>query len=68
MDENKVIHKSKGDIIGGEFHIYEGPLMDSEKCRRIRKVDRHQRFGMLEIDVHGEKKLVRVGLEIVRKM
>lgn len=68
MDEGKVIHKSKGDIISGEFRIYEGPLVDVEKCKRIRKVDRHQRFGLLEIGVHGEKKLVRVGLEIVKKV
>lgn len=55
MDEGKVIHKSKGDIISGEFRIYEGSLVDVEKCKRIRKVDRHQGFGLLEIGVRGEK-------------
>ena len=68
MDEHHVIQKSTGNIIDGQFDIYEGPLRDAEKYSLIKKVDRHKRLANLEIQLLGAARQVQVALEIVKKI
>ena len=65
FNSEKVIAVSRGDIVNGEYEIYEGPLIG--KGTIIRRVNRHKRIGEVEISLHGEPRRVRIGLEIVNK-
>lgn len=66
MDAGHIICKSVGNIIDGRFDIYEGPLQD--KAHLVRKVDRHRRLAYVEIQLHGERRQMQVGLEIIKKI
>lgn len=66
MDASHVIRMSRGDLIDGEFEIYEGPLQGRGTV--IRRIDRHKRIGDIEVSLLGERKRVQIGLEIVRKV
>lgn len=68
MDEQRIVRKSTGNLINGTFDIYEGPLMDKEKHKLIRKVDRHRRLANMEVQLFGETRQVQVTLEIVKKV
>ncbi len=68
MDERHVIQKSTGNLIDGQFEIYEGPLQDEKKYRLIKKVDRHRRLANLEVQLLGTVRQVQVTLEIVKKI
>lgn len=68
MDEQRIIQKSTGNLIDGQFDIYEGPLQDEGKYGLIKKVDRHRRLANLEIQLLGAVKQVQVTLEIVKKI
>ena len=56
---------SRGYVQNGIITITEGPLKGLEP--QIRKIDRHKRTAWLEVELRGEKREVRVGVEIVRK-
>ena len=66
LNRNRIVKFSRGDIIGGKCIVNKGPLKGYED--RIRYIDRHHRKCRIAIDLHGEEKLVEVGLEIVRKL
>ena len=68
MDERHVIQKSTGNLIDGQFEIYEGPLQDEKKYMLIKKVDRHRRLANLEVKLLGTVRQVQVTLEIVKKI
>lgn len=65
LDQDDTVGVSRGDIVNGVFDIKEGPLRKRSFC--IRRVDRHKRLADIECQLHGERRRVRVGLEIVRK-
>lgn len=62
---NHCIEASSGIIEGDRIHVTDGPLKGWESI--VRKVDRHKRQTWIEIEFMGEKRLVSVALEIVKK-
>lgn len=56
---------SFGVQIGDKIIVKEGVLVGKESV--IRKVDRHKRKALIEIEMLGESRLIEVGLEIVEK-
>lgn len=66
MDASHIIQMSTGNIINGEFDIYEGPLQ--EKAAYLKRIDRHKRIAEMEVRLLGKPRRVRVGLEIVKKI
>ena len=65
MKEDYVIGMSKGLIENDRIRITSGPLKDF--TGEILKIDRHKKTAILGIMFLGEKRSVKVGLEIVRK-
>lgn len=66
MNSDKVVSLSKGEIIDGKVMIVEGPLMGYES--NIKKIDRHKRRAILEVEINGNVMEVNVSLEIVKKI
>lgn len=60
-----VVEPSLGVMEGDEVVIVQGPLKGFET--QIKKIDRHKRLAYVEVQLLGRTKLVKVGLEIVRK-
>lgn len=56
---------SVGVQIGDKIIVKEGVLVGKESV--IRKVDRHKRKALIEIEMLGESRLIEIGLEIVEK-
>lgn len=65
MDAGHVIPMSTGNLVGDQCHIYRGPLQG--KTAYICRLDRHKRIAEMEVQLLGESRRVKVGLEIVRK-
>lgn len=63
--DSDVIEISKGIIDGGKTVITDGPLMGMEGY--IKRIDRHKRVAILEIEMMGRLVETQVGLEIVKK-
>lgn len=61
-----VVEGSVGFIAGDQIRITSGSLMGMESC--IRKINRHKREAIVEIDIMGAKREVRLMLEIVEKI
>ena len=61
-----MINVSTGIIEGDRVIVTQGPLKDNEY--RIKKIDRHKRKALLEIDLFHRTIEMPVGLEIVRKI
>ena len=60
-----IVEMSYGYIEGQKVNITQGPLKGLEG--EIRKIDRHKRSCIVEIDMFGQKTRMTVGLEIVEK-
>ena len=63
--EDHVGEPSIGFIEGDQVVITQGPLQGMES--QIKKIDRHKRLAYLEVSLMGRTKLIKVGVEIVRK-
>ncbi|GJM55060.1 hypothetical protein ATOP_07150 [Granulimonas faecalis] len=63
--DTHVVELSQGVIEGDRVRVSAGPLKGLESA--IRKVDRHKRTAWIEVSLMGRTKLVKVGMEIVRK-
>lgn len=63
--ETHVVELSQGVIEGDCVRVSAGPLMGYESA--IKRIDRHKRAAWIEVSLMGRTKLVKVGLEIVRK-
>ncbi|GLC81979.1 antiterminator LoaP [Lacrimispora brassicae] len=63
---NHCIGSSKGLIVGDRIKINEGPLIGFENI--IKKINRHKRQAVIEIDMLGEVRQLTVSLEIVEKI
>lgn len=57
---------SVGVIAGDKVIIKEGPLIGMEGM--IKRIDRHKRMAVLEVELFNRVSEVKVGLEIVEKM
>lgn len=62
---SQVVAMSEGYIEGDEIVVLSGPLMG--RTAQIKKIDRHKRIAYLDVCMCGRTKLVKLGLEIVRK-
>jgi len=60
------IEASYGIIEGDRIRIFEGPLKGMESI--VKKVNRHKREALIEIEIMGDARLVTVALEIVKKV
>ena len=66
LGRNKVVEYSVGFIENDRVVITEGPLVGLES--NIIHIDRHKRICTLEIEMLGQKREVKVSLEIVSKV
>ena len=65
MGEERIVRLSKGYIEGDKVIIKEGPMQGLEGM--IRKIDRHKRIAIIEVELFMRKVEVSIGLEIVEK-
>lgn len=65
-NNSHLIEPSSGVIVGSKVYIKEGPLMGLESI--VRKIDRHKRRAVIEVDFMGTNKSINVALEIVEKI
>ncbi len=59
------LEASVGIMEGDKVKIMEGPFVGRESM--IRKVNRHKRQAVVEIDFMGEVRSIAIGLDIIRK-
>jgi len=59
------IGMSRGVIEDGETRVFDGPLIGHESL--IKHIDRHKMVAILEVEKMGQKREMKVGLEIVSK-
>ncbi|GFN31028.1 antiterminator LoaP [Paenibacillus xylaniclasticus] len=59
------IESSTGYIEGGKLYIIDGPLKG--KSNMVKKIDRHKRQAIIQLEFMGEIKLVNVAVEIISK-
>lgn len=64
-DDEYNISLSAGFIIDSKITITSGPLVGNEGI--IKKIDRHKRIGLIEINFMGQPQLVKMPLEIISK-
>lgn len=64
-DCEHVVEISTGLIENDEVRIVSGPLKGREGI--IRKIDRHKRVALIEVELFGKTTQAKVGLEIVSK-
>lgn len=65
LDERKIFKMSEGYIEGDKIRVTTGPLAGKEGW--IRKIDRHKRRAILDVEMFGKIIRTEAGLEIVRK-
>lgn len=65
FDEEFAVEMSRGIICGDRVIITDGPLLGRESI--IRKINRHKKEAVIEIDIMGRATFVKVGLNIVQK-
>ncbi len=63
--DNHIVEMSYGFIEGQKVTITEGPLKGMEGL--IRKIDRHKRSCIVEVQMFGQNTKMTAGLEIVEK-
>ena len=56
---------SVGVMEGDKVKIVEGPLVGKESM--IKKINKHKRQAVVEINFMGENRLITIGLDIIRK-
>lgn len=65
-DNDHIVEMSEGVIEGDEIRVLRGPLRDHDAL--IKKIDRHKRAAYVEMHMLGRPIMVKLGLEIVRKV
>lgn len=64
--DDQVVEMSTGIIINGKVRVISGPLEDMEGY--IKRIDRHKRKAVLEIEMFGRSVEMQAGLEIIEKI
>ena len=64
-NEDHTVGMSYGIQEGDRIIVKEGVLKGLESI--IRKVDRHKRKAFIEVEILGDRRMVEIGLEIIRK-
>lgn len=65
LNGQRIVPMSAGYIEGDQVTIVEGPLKGLETV--IRRIDRHKKTALVEMQMFGRQQEVQVGVEIVRK-
>lgn len=65
LNEKHVMEMSEGLIVGTEIRIENGPLKGLDAV--IKRIDRHKRTGLIELEMFGRKQEIEVGIEILEK-
>lgn len=65
MNKEKIVKFSKGYIEGDRVIIKEGPMEGLEGM--IKKIDRHKRMAVIEVELFMRRVEVNIGVEIVEK-
>lgn len=65
MDENDLIRASVGNVVDGKLIVDKGPLKGLED--RVRKINRHDRWGEVEMELFEECRMMKVGLQVVSR-
>ncbi len=65
LNEDAIIELSKGLIVGDRITVTDGPMLAQEG--RIRKVNRHKRYALVDLPMMGQVIQVRLPLEIVSR-
>ena len=60
------LEASRGIMDGDRVYITEGPLIGRESI--IKKIDRHKRKAVIEMDLLGDIRCISVALEIIKKI
>ena len=63
-NDSHCIESSSGIIEGDKIHVTDGPLKGYESI--IKRVNRHKRQAVIEIEFIGDRRQVSVPLEVVR--
>ena len=66
FSEDKTVGASTGVIHGDKVIITEGPLMGRESI--IRKINRHRREAVVEMEILGRMTNITTGLNIIEKL
>lgn len=64
--KNHVVEMSVGYIEGDKVVVTEGPMTDWQG--NVKKIDRHKRIAIIEVEMFGRMTDVTVGLEVVNKV
>ncbi len=65
IGKDKVAEISVGYIEGDKLIVSEGPLMGMEAL--VKKIDRHKRIAVLQVEMFGSATEVTMGLEVLSK-
>lgn len=65
-DDDYLVRLSKGIIVNSRVMILSGPFQGKEGL--IRKIDRHRRMGIIEMNMMGRPLQVQIPLEIAEKL
>lgn len=65
-NERHVVEMSCGVIENDIVDITDGPLQGKEGI--IKKIDRHKRIAIIEVELFGKTTIAKVGLEIISKI
>lgn len=65
-NDDRYVESSNGIIVGSRVYVKKGPLMGLESI--IRKINRHKRQAIIELEFMGDVRQVTVVLEIVEKV
>lgn len=66
LNEGNVLEISTGYMVGEQVHIMDGPM--KEFNGKIKKINRHKRIAIIEIEMFGRSMEVSVGLEVVGRV
>ena len=66
LNPDHVAEFSTGIIVGDRLAVESGALKGMEGL--VRRIDRHKRTAMLEVEMFGRKVEMELGLEVVRKV
>ncbi len=65
LNENYTVEVSKGYIAGEQVYITDGPMKNFRG--KIKKINRHKRIAIIELDMFGRKTEASLGLEVIGK-
>lgn len=65
LNESSVLEISTGYIVGDQVIIIDGPM--KEFTGKIKKINRHKRIAIIEIEMFGRNMDVSVGLEVINR-